>query len=178
MQPMRLIALFLALIAAAPALAGEGAPVGYGGKKVQLNPVMAPYHTSIGVRYEVLTLRITFDTGARERPACFAVPLVHDRIIRWLYKANLTSADFAGQRRELLAKNLFDVAINTVGRGYYTALEIVDPEKEDLNPKSTKKDKAAKSAHAVAEGKQKPKGEGESATPGEVDMTLSKQCVG
>ena len=174
---MKTLALVLALLVAAPALASEGAPIGYGGKKVQLNPIMAPYRTSAGVHYEVIILRITFDTGARERPACFAVPIVHDRIIRWLYKANLTGADFVGQRREILQKNLFDVAISTVGRGYYTGLEIVDPDKEDLNPKSAKKDKAAKEAHAVAEGKQKVKGEGETA-PGEVDMTLSKQCVG
>ncbi len=175
MAAMKTLALLLALIAAAPASASEGAPVGYGGKKVQMNPLMAPYRTSAGVRYEVLMLRVTFDTGLRERPACFALPIVHDRIVSWLYKANLTAADFTGQRREVLAKNLFDVAVNTVGRGYYSGLEIVDPEKEELNPRSAKKDKAAKEAHAVAEGKQKVKGEGES-EPGEVDMTLSNQC--
>jgi hypothetical protein len=175
MQPMKLLALLLALIVAAPAFASEGAPIGYGGKRIQLLPVMAPYRTSAGVRYEVLTLRLTFDTGVRERPACFSVPIVHDRIIRWLYRANLTGADFVGERRGVLEKNLFDVAVNTVGRGYYSALELVNPETEDLNPKTKAKTKSAKESKAVAEGKQKVKREGQS-EPNEVDMTLSNQC--
>ena len=171
-----LLALIVQSILALPALAAsEGAPVGYGGKKVQLNPMMAPYRTSAGIRYEVLMLRVVFDTGVRERPACFALPIVHDRLVRYLYKANLTGADFVGLRREVLQKNLFDVAIQTVGRGYYSALEIVDPATEDMNPRSTAKDKSAKEARAVSEGKKKVKGEGES-EPGAVDLTLSNQC--
>ena len=109
------------LVAVAPAFAAgkekEAAPVGYGGAKVQLQPIMTPYHTAgAGVRYEVLTLRVVIDTGPKERPACFAIPLIHDRIVAYLYGANLTAADFIGQRREVLAKNLFDVAINTTGQ--------------------------------------------------------------
>ena len=175
MQPMRLFAFLLALLAAAPAFAADGAPVGYGGKKVQLNPMMAPYRTSAGLRYEVLMLRVVFDTGVRERPACFALPIVHDRLVRYLYKANLTGADFVGLRREVLQKNLFDVAIQTVGRGYYSGLEIVDPATEDMNPRTAAQAKSAKESRAVAEGKQAVKGEGES-EPGAVDLTLSNQC--
>ena len=107
-----------------------------------------------------------------------SIPIVHDRIVRYLYKAKLTPADFSGERRDVLAKNLFDVAVNTVGRGYYTALEIADPNTDDLNPKTTAKAKESAEAQDIAAGKAKPKGgKGKSeAVPGEVDQTLSTQC--
>jgi hypothetical protein len=125
---IRTILLAMLFAGAAFAQEGEQQGVGYGGAKVQMQPIMAPYRTTSGIRYEVLTVQLTLDAGPRERPACFSVPILHDRMVAYLYEANLTAADFVGQRRDVLAKNLFDLAVKTVGRGFYSAVEIIDIE--------------------------------------------------
>ena len=116
--------------------APAGAAVGYGGSKVQMMPFMAPYRAAGSVRYEPLTVRIKLDPGPNERSACFSVPYVHDRMLEYLFEANLTADDFVGERRDTLAKSLFDVAVEKVGKGYYTGVEIVGPDAEDLDCKS------------------------------------------
>jgi len=138
-----LIALALAALAALPAQAQEkveGA-VGYGGSKVQMHPMMVPVRNSAGqIRFEVLTLRIVLDTGPKERPACFSVPIVHEKMLMYLYHAKLKPEDLQGQqKRDLLAKNLLNVAVKTTERGYYSGIELVnidDPGKQALDPKS------------------------------------------
>jgi hypothetical protein len=115
---------------------GGGAPVGYGGSKVQMLPIMTPYHSDTGIRYEPLTLRLALDPGPMERSACFSVPYVHDHMLSYLYAAHLTSDDLSGEKRDVLAKNLLQVAIDTVGAGYYTNVEIVGPDAEPLDCKS------------------------------------------
>src|SRR5438128_2579610 len=110
------LALMLLGLGAGPLVAAEGAPVGYGGKKVQMMPIMAPYQTSAGTHYEVLTVRVTFATsnnGAKDKPACFAIPLIQDAFVRYLYRAKLTSEDFVAERRDVLAHKLFDIAVDT-----------------------------------------------------------------
>ena len=42
-----------------------------------------------------------------------------------------------GEKRDVLAKNLFQVAVDTVGPGYYSGLEIVGPDADPLDCKST-----------------------------------------
>ena len=128
-----------ALIGATPTvIAQEG--VGYGGAKVQLQPMMVPTRNSSGeVRYEVLTLRVVLDSGPRERPACFSLPYVHEKLLTYMYHANLTPADLIGKRQEVLAKNLLNVAIKATDKNYYSAIEIVDEgdqAKSQLDPKS------------------------------------------
>ncbi|MCB2107584.1 MAG: hypothetical protein KDE14_07790 [Rhodobacteraceae bacterium] len=121
--------------------------VGYGGAKVELQPMMVPTRNSSGeVRYEVLTLRIVLDAGPRERPACFSIPYVHEKLLTYMYHANLTPADLIGQRQEVLAKNLLKVAIDATDKNFYSAVEIVDegaqamkqldPNARALDPKS------------------------------------------
>lgn len=141
MKPF-LIALALATFALLPAHAEEkveGA-VGYGGSKVQMHPMMVPVRNSAGqVRFEVLTLRIILDTGPKERPACFSVPIVHEKILMYLYHAKLTPDDLQGQKRELLAKNILNVAVRSTERGYYSGIEVVnidDRGTQALDPKS------------------------------------------
>jgi len=114
----------------------EAAPVGYGGAKVQMSPFMVPYRASDGIRYEPVMVRLVLDAGPKERSACFSVPYVHDRFLAYFYKANLTMADFVGERRQLMAKNLFQVAIDTVGKGYYSDVEVIDTDAPPLDPKS------------------------------------------
>jgi hypothetical protein len=137
-----------ALIVLVPLLLGLGVPasaaeedeakgVGYGGAKVQMQPLMVPTRAKDGsVRFEVLTVRLILDAGARERPACFSIPIVHEKMLMYLYKANLTSADLDGPRLEVLANNLLDVAIKTTAKGYYAGIEIVDESSQAMDPKS------------------------------------------
>jgi hypothetical protein len=126
-----LILLLLALsMPAAPAWSaapGGGSPVGYGGAKIQMMPIMAPYRTPSGVRYQVLTLRLVLAPNPEtERPACFMVPIIHEKILLYLYGANLQLADFSGQRLEVLATKLLEVATATTDRGYFTGVEFLD----------------------------------------------------
>jgi hypothetical protein len=134
-----------ALLLAAPALAAtapppaqaEG-PIGYGGAMVQLNPMMSPYRTPSGIRYQVVTLRLVLDVGVNERPACFMAPVVHEKIMFYLYKTMPQPADLVGQRRDVLEKALLDLATATTDRGFYSAVRVVDEESPPLmsDPKS------------------------------------------
>ncbi len=108
------------------AMAAESEPVGYGGAKIQLSPIMAPYRTSTGVRYQVVTVRLVLDVGVNERPACFMIPVVHEKFLLYFTKALLGPADLAGQRKDVVAKTLLDLATATTDRGFYSGVEIVD----------------------------------------------------
>jgi len=44
----------------------------------------------------------------------------------WRLCAGLTTLDLIGKRRDLLAKNLLEVAIAATAKGYYSEVEIVD----------------------------------------------------
>ncbi len=132
-----LLALFVLCAAPVWAAEKEDKPVGYGGAEVQMKPFMVPYRTIDGtIRYEVLMVRLTLDTGPRERPACFSVPIVHDRMIRFFYKSKLTAADFVGERRKLLEEKLFEVAVAATAKGFYSGAEILGDDPEPMEPKS------------------------------------------
>lgn len=127
--------------------ADEAAGVGYGGPYVQLKPLMVPTHTSNGaVQYEVLTLRLVLDAGPRERPACFSAPIVHEKLLVYLSNAKLTSADMIGQRKDVLAKKLLEVAIASTDKGFYSAVEIVDADKLAAESRMTAGTKPAAAA--------------------------------
>ncbi len=110
---------------------GEG-KVGYSTTVIQLMPMMAPYRTSSGVRYELLSVRLELppDDNPRsaelQRGACFMIPIVHEKMLLFLSKAKLQEADFHDQRREVLAKRLLDVATDTTDRSMFTGLKLVD----------------------------------------------------
>lgn len=133
---MALASVVLAALAwglSAPSQAAEKEnAVGYGGAKVQLSPLMAPTRGLDGkVKYEVLTVRLILDVGERERDACFTVPYVHEQLLFYLYTANLTAADFVGERLKLLGKKLFEVVIDATTKGLFSGVEIVT---EDTPP--------------------------------------------
>ncbi len=135
----------LALLLAAPAFAAvappppqaEG-PIGYGGAKVQLNPIMSPYRTPSGVRYQVISIRMVLDVGVNERPACFMIPVVHEKILFYLYKNMPSPEDLQGQRRDVFLKEMLDLATAATDRGFYAGVELVgeDDDKSKMDPKS------------------------------------------
>ncbi len=109
---------------------GEG-PVGGNTTAIQLMPMMAPYRTPAGVRYELLSVRIELapdspSNDQLQRGACFMVQIVHEKMLLWLANAKLTAADFKDQRREVLAKNLLDVAVAATDKQFFTGLKLVD----------------------------------------------------
>ena len=129
---------------AVPATAQKGRDgpeggVGYGGAKVQMHPIMVPTRNFAGqVRFEVLTVRLVLDAGPKERPACFSVPIVHEKMLMYLYRAKLVPGDLIGQHRKVLAKALLDVAIKSTAKGFYSAVELVEETSQvsELEPKS------------------------------------------
>lgn len=106
---------------------GEENPVGYGGAMIQMMPMMAPYRVASGVRYHVLTLRLVLAPNPEtERPACFMVPVLHEKILLYLHAAKLQQADFSGQRLDVLKQKLLEVAIANSDKSYFTAVEFLD----------------------------------------------------
>ena len=121
---------------APPAAGGEG-KVGYSDTQIQLGGMMAPTRSRDGTKFEVVTIRLQLAVGENERAACWMAPIVAEKLLMYLHGAKLEPADFQGQRRELLIKNLFDVAVKTTDRGYYTGIALVDETTPPLtDPKS------------------------------------------
>ena len=87
---------------------------------------MVPYRTRRASDYEVLMVRLQVAPGPNERAACFMAPVVHEKILMYLHAANLQPVDFTGQRRDVLSKNLMDVAVKTTDRSFYSAVMLVD----------------------------------------------------
>lgn len=131
-------AIFLAFSASAALAADAEGPVGYGGAKIQMLPMMAPYRTSSGVQYQVLTIRLLLAPGDNERPACFMVPILHEKFLMHMHDAKLTQADFAGQRLEVLATKLMEIAVANTDRGYFTGIEFLDDQSLPPAPASVK----------------------------------------
>jgi hypothetical protein len=127
---MKRILLLAALLSGlhAPAFAAsQEGPVGYGGAKIQMLPMMAPYRAGKELRYQVLTLRLVLAPNPEtERPACFMVPILHEKILLYLHKAKLQQADFSGQRLDVLKEKLLEVAVANTDKSYFTAVEFLD----------------------------------------------------
>jgi hypothetical protein len=126
------------LLGAVPAFAASEEPVGYGGAKVQLAPLMVPYRMpgSAGVRYNVVSVRLVLDVGLNERPACFMIPIIHEKFLMYFYKTMPPPADFAGQRLDVMKEALLKIATDTTTRGMYSGVEFVDETSPPLDPKS------------------------------------------
>jgi len=130
----------------AAATVGRTSGIGYDGPRIQLHPIMTPYRSSAGIRYEPLVIRLVLPsvdaeglptTGSpRQRATCFSIPYVHEALLMHVHGAGLRSEDFRGPRRELLAKNLLDAAVKKVGPGYFAALELADVDSPPLTPTS------------------------------------------
>lgn len=125
------------LLGPGPAFAAADEPVGYGGAKVQLMPLMVPYRVpGAGVRYNVVSVRLVLDVGLNERPACFMAPVIHEKFLLYFYKTMPPPEDFAGQRLDVMKEALLKVAIDATTRGMYSAVEFVDETSPPLDPKS------------------------------------------
>ena len=123
MKTLRNLLLFAAALLIVPAAqAAEYEPIGYGGAKVPLAPIMAPYRIGKSVRYQVVTVRMVLDVGLNERPACFMIPVVHEKILLYLYKAMPQPADLEGQRKDVFLKALLDVATDATDRGLFSGI--------------------------------------------------------
>ena len=68
--------------------------------------------------------------------ACFSLPYVHDRFVSYLYGANLEHRDFQVEHRKILEDKLLEVAVKTVGKRYYTGLELADSMSPPLSSRS------------------------------------------
>lgn len=122
---------------AVPSFAAEENPVGYGGAKVQLMPLMVPYRVAGSpVRYNVVSVRLVLDVGLMERPACFMIPVIHEKFLLYFYKNMPPPEDFQGQRRDVMMEHLLEVATAATTRGMYSGVEFVDETSPPLDPKS------------------------------------------
>lgn len=133
-RPFLYIALLLGSV---PAFAAADEPVGYGGAKVQLQPLMVPYRVpGAPVRYNVVSVRLVLAVGLNERPACFMAPVIHEKFLLYFYKTMPPPEDFQGQRRDVMMQQLLDVATAATTRGMYSGVEFVDETSPPLDPKS------------------------------------------
>lgn len=122
---------------AAPVAAPEGeGKIGYSDSEIQLNGMMVPIRTRTGTNYEVLTIRLQLAPGETERPACWMAPIVHEKMLMYLHDAGLQADDFVGQKRDLLAKNLLDVAIKATDKTFYSGVVLVEEDSPPLAQKS------------------------------------------
>jgi hypothetical protein len=119
-----------------PAKPAEGGKVGYGTVVIQMAPMMAPYRTPAGVRYELITVRISLGPEEFERAACFMIPVVHEKMLLYLHSAGLQAADFAGQRREVLETKLLEVAVKATDKSLFTKVILVDANAPPVEPGS------------------------------------------
>ena len=110
--------------------------IGYSDTEIQLAGMMVPYATREGTNYEVLTIRLQLAPGETERPACWMAPIVAEKFLMYLHGAKLQDGDLSGQKRELLIKNLLDVAIKATDRSFYSGVMLVDETSPELAQKS------------------------------------------
>lgn len=138
-------------------VAQDKSGVGYGGAYVQLKPIMTPVIGPGGkVGFEAVTIRLILDAGEKERGGCFSAPMVHEKFVMHFFKNKPTMADLVPPRRDVLAKQLLEVAIAATDKGYYSDVKIIDPAQLQLEAKkSTEKGKAAATPAEQLENKSK-----------------------
>ena len=77
------VILIIALSVAGPASAQDEdvRPRQYVGRYIQLDPIMVPFQTVRGIRYEVITVRLVIGANPTARYACFVAPKVHEKVM-------------------------------------------------------------------------------------------------
>ena len=129
---MIVLRLFTALVAmafcltAGPVLAQEDdlRPRAYVGRYIQLDPIMAPFQTSRGIRYEVVTVRLIIGENSTARYACFVAPMLHEQIMFYLWERGLTTADFSDERKAGIAADILKFVEDMTDERYYEAVEL------------------------------------------------------
>jgi hypothetical protein len=126
---MKMIAYMFGLMAllstAPPALAQDEdlRPRALVGRYIQLDPIMIPFQTARGIRYEIVTVRMVVGEKSTARYACFVAPMLHEQIMFFLWEKGVTTADFEGDRKVELANKILAYVSDKTDERYYEAIE-------------------------------------------------------
>ncbi len=109
------------------------------GRYIQLNPMMVPFQTPRGIRYEVITVRLVIGENSTARQACWIAPKMHEEIMFYLWGRRLTMADFQEDKRGKLALDILEFVESKSDTRYYDAVELaggydeMDQESDNLS---------------------------------------------
>lgn len=126
---MKMIAYMFGLVAllatVPPARAQDGdlRPRALVGRYIQLDPIMVPFQTARGIRYEIVTVRMVIGENSTARYACFVAPMLHEQIMFFLWERGVTTADFEGDRKVELANKMLTFISDMTDERYYEAIE-------------------------------------------------------
>lgn len=120
------LAILFVALAFGPASAQEEdlRPRAFVGRYIQLDPIMAPFQTARGIRYDVVTVRLVIGENSTARYACFLAPKVHEEILFYLWERGLTAADFQGDRQAGLAIDILNFVSEKTDPRYYSSVEL------------------------------------------------------
>jgi len=131
MKTLRLTILFLLPFLAnvvGPVAAQEDdevRPREYMGRYIQLDPIMVPFQTGRGIRYEVITVRLVIGANSTANYACFVAPKVHEKVMFFLWDRGMTAQDFLEDKRLSLGMEILDFVSEETDERYYSAVELV-----------------------------------------------------
>lgn len=98
-------------------------PRAYVGRYIQLDPIMAPFQTARGIRYEIVTVRLVIGENSTARYACWVAPKMHEEIMFYLWDRTLTTADFEGDRKTEMSQSILKLISDKTDPRYYAAVE-------------------------------------------------------
>lgn len=99
-------------------------PRQYVGRYIQLDPIMAPFQTTRGIRYEVITVRLIIGENSTVHSACFVARRLHETIMFYLWDRGLTIADFSEERKDGIAAKILKFVTEETDPRYYAAVEL------------------------------------------------------
>ncbi|MFL2769500.1 MAG: hypothetical protein ACJZ9F_00675 [Rhodospirillaceae bacterium] len=94
------------------------------GRYIQLDPIMVPFQTGRGIRYQVINVRLIMGEKSTARYACFVAPIVHEKILFYVWQRGLATADFLGDRKNQLAAEILEFVEEETDERYYKNLEL------------------------------------------------------
>ena len=100
-------------------------PRAYIGRYIQLDPIMVPFQTRRGIRYEVITVRLVIGANSTAHYACFVAPMLHEKVMFFLWDRGMTSQDFSEDKRSSLGTEILDFVKDETDERYYSAVELV-----------------------------------------------------
>lgn len=120
-----ILGLLLALALAGPATAQDEdlRPRTLVGRYIQLDPIMTPFQTARGTRYEIVTVRLVVGANSTAKFACWVTPMLHEQIMFFLWEQGVTTADFEGDRKVELGKKLLAYISDLTDERYFEAVE-------------------------------------------------------
>lgn len=100
-------------------------PRAYVGRYIQLDPIMVPFQTARGLRYEVITVRLVIGANSTARYACFVAPKLHEKIMFFLWDRGMMAQDFNEEKRAAIAAEILDFVRDETDERYYSEVELV-----------------------------------------------------